>query len=944
MPNYYVGKNRNELIEWLLQTWLKEGPPVCFVEGFSGMGKTSIARSVIKSSELHTVMVEMPYASSDQADNLFLNLATELSEIGIDDLADAVTEGKSIDQALGVILNRPILIVIDEFQRAMDESGRPTSSLINFLGRLANHPNIPGRVLLLTNRIVERSKWSEAYTVRTLTGLSLDDAEDLLGKLLNDARRDDEIPQERRRDVVSWLGYNPRAIYVLVASLEKSSLDELIGLSPEIWEARDREVSAELLHKLESELLERTIELLLKPETATLLRRLSVHRKSVKRDAIEKLLSKGTQFVTVRDDLINRFLMEQHAGWFSLNPVVREISLQKLKGNSSELRQAHSHAADHYMRHFKATEMIDSGKLGGYFVEARYHLVQAQRDEEIGQIAGRFENYLKTKFSSTSPIPRQLDELNERIATLMALLETPGAKGLEFYLSRLYEARGSENDLRKALQYIQRATESNAPANNWVLRLQLEARFNTPLQVKLVAREGINAVPANQGVEAIYNIAAGLISKSGDIDAAIALLKEGITRVPVNSLSHLYIRTEDLLLRLGKIEEAINLLKEGIANIPRNFDRYKLIEDVLILIVSQQNPQALDDFLTSSVFEDSDEAGFALGKIFRLIISHEWEPAAKIAQREYTDFPRYRPLHQLAAFCCLCANNLDAAEDLIEKLFLISYGQPFDSAYWLKTWIALRTNNLRAAQDCLPAYLGHPVNDRDVNEQFLLKLWDTAPGFGTRVDLAYFFPILPMSLTGLPTDVARIPNGPSVIRHTIPSKVQKITASNSLSKNEVNLKNETMMKLPFKVFISYSHKDEEFKDELVTMLAGLQRRGIIDAWQDRRIEAGDEWYKSIQDAMDECDLALLLVSPDFIASRFIQEEELPHVLARREEVRLRVIPIIVRPCMWSSEPVLSDLQALPKDAKPVITFSKANGDRDQVWADIAKVIEKRATK
>jgi small GTP-binding protein len=148
---------------------------------------------------------------------------------------------------------------------------------------------------------------------------------------------------------------------------------------------------------------------------------------------------------------------------------------------------------------------------------------------------------------------------------------------------------------------------------------------------------------------------------------------------------------------------------------------------------------------------------------------------------------------------------------------------------------------------------------------------------------------------------------------------------------------------PLKIFISYSHKDETFKDELVTMLAGLQRRGIVDAWQDRRIEAGDEWYKSIQDAMDECDLALLLVSADYLASRFIQEEEQPKLLQRRQEMQLRVIPIIVRPCTWQSEPVLKDLQALPKDGKPVITFSIDTGARDQVWTDIATVIEKRAT-
>jgi small GTP-binding protein len=148
--------------------------------------------------------------------------------------------------------------------------------------------------------------------------------------------------------------------------------------------------------------------------------------------------------------------------------------------------------------------------------------------------------------------------------------------------------------------------------------------------------------------------------------------------------------------------------------------------------------------------------------------------------------------------------------------------------------------------------------------------------------------------------------------------------------------------LPLKIFISYSHKDEKFKDELVTMLAGLKRRGIVDAWQDGRLEAGDEWYQSIQVAMDDCDLALLLVSPDYLASRFIQEEEQPKLLERREEMQLRVIPIIIRPCTWASEPVLKDIQTLPKNGKAVIKFPKANGARDQVWADIATAIEKRA--
>lgn len=142
-----------------------------------------------------------------------------------------------------------------------------------------------------------------------------------------------------------------------------------------------------------------------------------------------------------------------------------------------------------------------------------------------------------------------------------------------------------------------------------------------------------------------------------------------------------------------------------------------------------------------------------------------------------------------------------------------------------------------------------------------------------------------------------------------------------------------------KIFISYSHKDEYFKDEFVTVFAGLQRRGIIDVWQDRRIEAGVEWFDAIRQALEECDMAILLVSPDFIASRFIQETGLAHLFQQRIEEGLRVVPIIVRQCLWQSEPVIKDLQAFPKDGKPVISFSKDNGDRDQVWADICKAIE-----
>jgi hypothetical protein len=141
------------------------------------------------------------------------------------------------------------------------------------------------------------------------------------------------------------------------------------------------------------------------------------------------------------------------------------------------------------------------------------------------------------------------------------------------------------------------------------------------------------------------------------------------------------------------------------------------------------------------------------------------------------------------------------------------------------------------------------------------------------------------------------------------------------------------------IFISYAHEDEEYKDEFVTMLAILKRHGIVDTWQDRCIEPGSDWFASIQKAMTECDIAILLVSADFLASDFIQETEFVRLMQLRKEKELPVIPIIVRPCLWLSDPVLSGMQALPKDGKPIISFSQANGDRDQTWMEIGKVLE-----
>jgi hypothetical protein len=155
-------------------------------------------------------------------------------------------------------------------------------------------------------------------------------------------------------------------------------------------------------------------------------------------------------------------------------------------------------------------------------------------------------------------------------------------------------------------------------------------------------------------------------------------------------------------------------------------------------------------------------------------------------------------------------------------------------------------------------------------------------------------------------------------------------------------KTATTKKTPIKVFISYSHKDSRFRDELLNMLASLENQKVIKVWQDRQIEAGINWYRAIQSAMKTCNMAILLVSQSFLNSEFIQREEVSLLLKQRMRQGMRVVPIIVRPCLWQDDPVLSKIQALPREGKPVISFSNAHGRRDQVWVEIAQSIGRRA--
>lgn len=135
------------------------------------------------------------------------------------------------------------------------------------------------------------------------------------------------------------------------------------------------------------------------------------------------------------------------------------------------------------------------------------------------------------------------------------------------------------------------------------------------------------------------------------------------------------------------------------------------------------------------------------------------------------------------------------------------------------------------------------------------------------------------------------------------------------------------------LFYSYAHEDESFRDEIEKHLSILKRNGLILAWHDRRIGAGDEWRDQIDGHTRSAGIILLLISPDFLASDYCYNIEMKLALERHTKGAAVVVPIILRPVDWSDAP-FAQLQALPRDGKAVTTWA----NRDEAFASVAQGI------
>lgn len=138
------------------------------------------------------------------------------------------------------------------------------------------------------------------------------------------------------------------------------------------------------------------------------------------------------------------------------------------------------------------------------------------------------------------------------------------------------------------------------------------------------------------------------------------------------------------------------------------------------------------------------------------------------------------------------------------------------------------------------------------------------------------------------------------------------------------------------VFISYSHEDEDLKNQFVNHLSAL--KDLITVWDDRQILIGTKWDETIKAKLATSEIVIFLISSDFLASTYVNEVELNKTIERHNRGEVYLIPVLLRPCLFESN-ILGSFQAVPRDAKFITTQSSIDLGFLEAIKEIKSILE-----
>lgn len=143
-----------------------------------------------------------------------------------------------------------------------------------------------------------------------------------------------------------------------------------------------------------------------------------------------------------------------------------------------------------------------------------------------------------------------------------------------------------------------------------------------------------------------------------------------------------------------------------------------------------------------------------------------------------------------------------------------------------------------------------------------------------------------------------------------------------------------------KVFLSYSHRDRRWADRLLTHLRAIADK--VEVWSDSEIKVGESWHDEIARAISTADVAILLVSADYLASDFIVSQELPTLLESSEQGRTLILPVMLSPAFLDPASPLLNFQFVNRPDRPLSALKQS--EQDQVFMEVARAIQQKLPK
>ena len=141
-----------------------------------------------------------------------------------------------------------------------------------------------------------------------------------------------------------------------------------------------------------------------------------------------------------------------------------------------------------------------------------------------------------------------------------------------------------------------------------------------------------------------------------------------------------------------------------------------------------------------------------------------------------------------------------------------------------------------------------------------------------------------------------------------------------------------------KLFLSYSHLDEKFIQELRKELKLMERNGLIHPWSDHALTVGELWEARILQELNEADIIVCQLSRDFLASDFCVLKELETAIQRKQRGETELFAYVLEDCGWKEVQNLKQFQIL-RDPLPDRKSARA-----KYWRSVAEELQRTITK